>query len=56
MGDSLPRGVWASRAGGAAGLAIALQPDQTTATSGPNEPDDPPAVDPNQGSILVEIP
>ena len=51
-------GVAAVAAGGAAGLAIALQPDETTSTppAAGNKPDDPPAVDPNQGVILVEIP
>ncbi len=49
-------GVAAVAAGGAAGLALALQSDDTTTPTGTSEPDEPPAVDPNQGVILVEIP
>jgi tetratricopeptide (TPR) repeat protein len=49
-------GVAAVAAGGAAGLAIALQPDNTTPTASSDDPDAPPAVDPNQGVIVVEIP
>ena len=51
-------GVAVVAAGGAAGLAIALQPDDpppnTTTTTDPG--DETPAVNPNQGVILVEIP
>jgi len=49
-------GVAAVAAGGAAGLAIALQPDDTTGPAPAGKPDDPPVIDPNQGVILVEIP
>jgi len=51
-------GVAVAAAGGAAGLAIALQPDETPQPTGNGGgSDDPgPAVDPNQGVILIEIP
>jgi len=50
-------GVAVVAAGGAAGLAIALQPDDPPQpVPSTDDPDDTPAVDPNQGVILVEIP
>jgi tetratricopeptide (TPR) repeat protein len=51
-------GVAVVAAGGAAGLAIALQPDDNTGgnTTTTDPGDDTPAPDPNQGVILVEIP
>jgi hypothetical protein len=50
-------GVAVVAAGGAAGLAIALQPDDPVPTRSPDEVDiEPPVVNPNQGVILVEVP
>ncbi|MBO85714.1 MAG: hypothetical protein CL927_10170, partial [Deltaproteobacteria bacterium] len=49
-------GVAAVAAGGAAGLALALQSEEPPPNRSPDDPDEPAAVDPNQGVILVEVP